>query len=254
MISQKELENLSLEFGIDKITIFREYLQILFLSYLYREKKSEKIYFKGGTCLHFLYHSPRFSEDLDFSTSLKRSSIRKLIKKIVKNIEKEISPLQLIFVYSGKRSLKYRIKYLGEELKYPLNIRIDLSFENPILRSSAAKIETKFPLFFPALILFLDKKEILTEKIRAFLSRGKGRDIFDLWYLFSEGVPLDKKVLEQKLKQNGLKFDKKLFLKKIKNYPPKKLNADLAKFLPQPYRRIIPKLKEEIADKIGLLY
>jgi len=250
MISQKELENLSSEFKIDKITIFREYLQLLFLSYLYREKESEKIYFKGGTCLHFLYRSPRFSEDLDFSTSLAMSSIRKLLKKIVKNVRKEISPIQLIFVYSGKKSLRYRIKYQGKEFKYPLNIRIDFSFEKPILKPSAAKIDTKFPIFFPALILFLDKKEILAEKIRAFLSRGKGRDIFDLWYLFLERMPLDKKILEQKLKQIGLKFDKKLFLKKIKNYPPGKLNTDLAQFLPQPYRKIIPKLKEETINKI----
>jgi len=251
MISQKELENLSSEFKIDKITVFREYLQLLFLSYLYQEKESEKIYFKGGTCLHFLYRSPRFSEDLDFSTSLTRSSIRKLIKKIVKNVEKEISPIQMIFVYSGKKSLRYRIKYQGEELKYPLNIRVDFSFEKPILRSSAAKIETKFPIFFPALILFLDQKEILAEKIRAFLSRGKGRDVFDLWYLFLEKVSLDKKILEQKLKQAGLKFDEKLFLKKIKNYPSKKLNSDLSKFLPWSYRKIIPKLKEETLIKLG---
>ena len=102
MITPKQLENLSLYFGIDQITIFREYLQLIFLNYLYQEKKSEKIYFKGGTCLHLLYGSPRFSEDLDFSTDLTKKEIKLLIKKIVEKIQKEIPGISLIFIHSGR--------------------------------------------------------------------------------------------------------------------------------------------------------
>jgi predicted nucleotidyltransferase component of viral defense system len=49
--------------------VVREYFQHLFLSAIYRKKGSEKLLFKGGTALRIVWHSPRFSEDLDFTGS-----------------------------------------------------------------------------------------------------------------------------------------------------------------------------------------
>jgi len=248
MITPKQLENLSLYFGIDQITIFREYLQLIFLNYLYQEKKSEKIYFKGGTCLHLLYGSPRFSEDLDFSTDLTKKEIKLLIKKIVEKIQKEIPGISLIFIHSGRKSLRYKLKYQGKEFKYPLTIRLDFAFEEILLKPKVSKIETKFPINFLSLVLSLKEEEILAEKIRAFLLRAKGRDIFDLWYLLSKNLFVKKDILEKKLKKVGLKFNQKNFFNKIKKYPSNKLKLDLAKFLPRSYRKIIPELKERILE------
>jgi len=248
MITKRQVENLSLYFGIDQITIFREYLQLIFLNYLYQEKKSERIYFKGGTCLHLLYGSPRFSEDLDFSVDLGKKEIKLLVKKVVKKIQKEISGITLNFDYSGKKSLRYKLKYQGKEFKYPLTIRLDFTFEKILLKPKVVKIETKFPINFLSLVLSLKEEEILAEKIRAFLLRAKGRDIFDLWYLFSENIFVKKDILEKKLKKVNLKFNQETFFEKIKKYPLSKLKLDLAKFLPRPYRKIIPELKERILE------
>lgn len=245
MITQRQLGELSLDFGIDRFTVFREYLQLVFLNNLYKEKESERIYFKGGTCLHFLYRSPRFSEDLDFSTPLSKKIIKDLLQQVIKNVQKEIPRTSLIFVYSGKNSLRYKIKYQGQEFKYPQTIRVDFSFERLMIKPVIAKIETRFPVSFLALILHLTKEEILTEKIRAFLIRKKGRDVFDLWYLLGEKVPLKEKILTKKLKAVNLRFDKRSFLKKIEKYSLRKLRLDLARFLPRPYRKIIPRLKKE---------
>jgi predicted nucleotidyltransferase component of viral defense system len=233
MITQEQLKELSSYFQIDKTIIFREYLQLLFLNYLYKEKISEKIYFKGGTCLHLLYFSPRFSEDLDFSTTLSKNQVEKLIKKIIEAIKKEVGEIDLKFLYSGKDSLRYKIKYQGKELKFPLTFRVDFHFEKIFLKPKVSKIETKFPVAFPSLVNALTKEEILTEKIRAFLIRAKGRDIFDLWFLFSENTPLKGKILEKKLKSFKLKFNPALFLKKLKNYPQKTIERDLSPFLPK---------------------
>jgi predicted nucleotidyltransferase component of viral defense system len=40
---------------------------MFFLSYLYKQPDSEKLLFKGGTALKFIFRSPRYSEDLDFT-------------------------------------------------------------------------------------------------------------------------------------------------------------------------------------------
>lgn len=254
MITQRQLEELSSHFQIDRTIIFREYLQLLFLNYLYKEKDAQRIYFKGGTCLHLLYFSPRFSEDLGFSTELLRPKIKKLLEKVVEEIKKEISGISLVFIYSGKNSLRYKIKYQGKEFKYPLTLRVDFIFEKAILKTNVLKIKTKFPLAFLSLVLSLNKEEILTEKIRAFLIRAKGRDIFDLWFLLSENIPLRKNVLEKKLKLVKLKFKQELFLEKLKKYPQKMIERDLSPFLPRNYRKIIPDLKKETIKKVKNLF
>lgn len=246
MISDTQLEQLSQYFKIDKFTIFCEYLQILFLNYFYKEKLAEKIYFKGGTCLHLYYNSPRFSEDLDFSTTLSEKRIKDLLKKIMKNFQLEIPEASLNFIYRGKKSLRFRLKYQSKSLKYPQTIRLDFSLEKIFLEPNILSLKTKFPIAFFSLVSCQKEEEILTEKIRAFLWRGKGRDIFDLWYLLDKGILLNQKLLEKKLKTANLKFDKNSFLEKIKNYPEKKIYFDLAKFLPTNYRKIIPKLKERL--------
>ena len=82
MITKKQIEDLSKHFQIDEFTIMREYLQILFLTYLYGEKEADKIFFKGGTAIRLLFGSTRFSEDLDFSVLDTRASILKLVKRL----------------------------------------------------------------------------------------------------------------------------------------------------------------------------
>jgi predicted nucleotidyltransferase component of viral defense system len=246
MISETQLEELSRYFKTDRFTIFREYLQILFLNYFYREKFAEKIYFKGGTCLHLFYNSPRFSEDLDFSTTLSSKKIKELLNKTMKALKIEIPELSLNFIYRGKHSLRFKLKYQGKFFKYPLTIRLDFSFEKIFLEPNIFTLKTKFPVAPISLISCEREEEILTEKIRAFLWRKKGRDIFDLWFLLDKGVVINKELLEKKLKMAKLKFDKDNFLRKIKDYPEKKIYLDLAKFLPLNYRKIIPELKERL--------
>ncbi|MBI3335601.1 MAG: nucleotidyl transferase AbiEii/AbiGii toxin family protein [Candidatus Portnoybacteria bacterium] len=72
MISQDTITKFADRYQTTELTIRREYLQHLFLSYFYKQGNTDNIYFKGGTALRFIYKSPRFSEDLDFSSSLSK--------------------------------------------------------------------------------------------------------------------------------------------------------------------------------------
>ena len=67
MLSQNTIKELSIKNQIREDNIVREYIQHLFLSAFYSQKGSDAILFKGGTALRIIFHSPRFSEDLDFS-------------------------------------------------------------------------------------------------------------------------------------------------------------------------------------------
>lgn len=90
MISGETIKKLAQKYQTTELNIEREYFQHLFLSYFYQQKGSEKIYFKGGTALRLIYQSPRFSEDLDFSSSLKNIPvIEKMVIGTLSEIERE---------------------------------------------------------------------------------------------------------------------------------------------------------------------
>lgn len=250
MITRQQIEELARDFQIDIFTVFREYLQLVFLSYLYRRKEAEKVYFKGGTAIHLLYGSPRFSEDLDFLTPYGRGEIKEIAAKTEKQIQKELPEFKVFPLWMGRQTLRLRIKHLTPDFKYPFVIRLDFSLGEKPAEAVVSPLLTKFPIAFFPLVSHLSAEEILAEKIRALLTRGKGRDIFDLWFLLEKGIKLKRPLIEQKLKVKKKKFSKKVLIKKVKDYPVGNLKKDLDKFLPVSQRKLTPILKEILLKKV----
>ena len=251
MITPTQIENLSKFFQIDRYTIFREYLQLLFLSYLYQDKKSAKIYFKGGTAIHLLFGSPRFSEDLDFASLYQRKELKTIIRNVENKMGKELFGIKISLLSQGKKSIRFRLKYTFMDFKYPFAIRLDFQEKERPKQIITSSLVTNFPLIFFPIINHLSGEEILTEKIIALLLRSKGRDFFDLWFLLEKGIKIPKQLLKLKFRQKKLKFSKEILIKKIANFPFKKLQSDLNKFLPQPQRKVIKILKSTLVHKLS---
>lgn len=231
MITKDQIINLSKTFQIDEFSIFREYLQLVFLSYLYQEREASKIYFKGGTALRLLFGSPRFSEDLDFSTSYSDLEITKLMKKIEQKINRELPNLTINPLHKGKEGIRFKIIFNNAEFKYPFSIRLDFHRQKSISNTEISTLTTQFPIIIFPQISHLSGKGILIEKFEALEAREKGRDIFDIWFLLSKGISTEK--LKDKI------------IKSLKAFPKNTLKRDLEKFLPKIQRQIIPNLKEE---------
>lgn len=248
MITRDQLEELAKYFKIDEFTVFREYLQLIFLSYLYQNKKAGKIYFKGGTAIHLLFSSPRFSEDLDFSTNLSEGELSEIVEEINREIKRELPEAEIFLLHKGKKSLRYRLKYQSLSFKYPMVIRLDFIKEEKPQKIVTSSLLTRFPIVLFPLIGHFSAEEILAEKIRALLTRAKGRDLFDLWFLLEKGVGINEDLADRKLKEVGKGFAKDKLFKKIKSYPLKKLKHDLNKFLPVYQRDIWKTLQDRLND------
>lgn len=54
MLNREQVQIFSKELKIDTFSVYREYLQLLFLKYFYDLKESNQVYFKGGTAIKFL--------------------------------------------------------------------------------------------------------------------------------------------------------------------------------------------------------
>lgn len=232
MITKDQIKDLSITFQIDEYTIFREYLQLIFLSYLYQEKDSNGVIFKGGTALRLLFGSPRFSEDLDFSTNYQDLQITKLLKKIEEKISRELPEIKITPLYKGKEGIRFRITYSQDGFKYPFSIRLDFHRQELIKNIEVSTLTTQFPIMIFSQILHLSGEGILKEKFEAIETRNKGRDIFDIWFLLSRGTQNENP--ESKIIEN------------LKSFPQSLLEKDLGKFLPVGQKQIIPVLKKEI--------
>lgn len=242
MITKEQIDELAKYYQIDQFTIFREYLQLLFLSYFYRHPKTGKVYFKGGTAIRLLFDSPRFSEDLDFSTTYSPQEIKKMVKETETLLQKELPELTIAVMYVGKDGLRYRIKYQPFFLKYPLTVRLDFNRAKKIGKTAVSPIITKFPLTAFPLVSSLSSKEILNEKIQALVNRDKGRDFFDVWLLLEKGIKIDKKLVTKKL------------LKKMATFSQAKLDRDLGRFLPFFQKKITALLKDLLLKKLQSNY
>lgn len=174
---------------------------------------NEGFVFKGGTALRKVYFSNwRYSEDLDFTVNhdMNKEELRHALDAWYHQVEQQ-SQIQLTTkrLYKADGYARIRSQFLGP-LSYPGMIYMDLSFDEPL----CLKPEYRRVLTDP----FADKQrkvqvypleELLAEKIRSLLERGKSRDYYDVWRLLKEhssqfNLELLGKVLSEKLAHKGL--------------------------------------------------
>ncbi len=258
MITPEQIQDLSKKKRINQDTILREYLQLLFLQNLYSEKLSQKIYFRGGTAIHLLLGSSRFSMDLDFTSEISTTCLEKLIKKIVDRMNLEIPDIRL--KSSRKRinhSFSKILSYYPKEKKYPVNIAIDFSLrEKPVKKTQITVLKTDFPISGLPVISHLHWQEILAEKIRAILIRGKGRDLYDIYYLVMKNIRqlADWDVVKEKMKiypEVDIDTNMNTLISRIEKLGNKELKNDLAQFLPDSERNsLLPILKDELIKEL----
>lgn len=232
MMTIDQINALSVKFNINHSVIYREYIQLVFLQKLATEVEGNNIYFKGGTAIHLLFGAPRFSEDLDFTVGLAAERFSLVIDKILGRMEREeaVSWKEKPSI-AGKRILLTAPPVM---LKNPVFVNLDFSFREQVLAPGCSGITSPYPVSFSSFVWHLSREEILAEKIRAVMTRRKGRDLYDLWYLLSTGTKLHDDYMKKKL--NYYKLDGITppdIIKRITNFPKDEFIIDVRPFVPE---------------------
>jgi predicted nucleotidyltransferase component of viral defense system len=189
----------------EKMVRNAEVLQILLLDSLYAVSGSEAIYFQGGTALRWIYGGMRFSEDLDFVTSLAPEQIHMILKKVYSRVNHaciaQFGPGLLEQALKKARNDAVKVFYIYRPLTQRERIAVKLEFEplkpgrlpmvkRVILRDLPAitGLLSGGKLIMPyssSIVMAQTAEEILSDKIRALFERPylKGRDIYDIWWL-----------------------------------------------------------------------
>ncbi len=226
MISGETIKKLTQKYQTTELNIKREYFQHLFLFYFYRQKGSEKVYFKGGTALRMIYQSPRFSEDLDFSSPLKNiSAIEKMVIGALSEIEKE--GVEAEIKEAKKTSGGYLAEIVFKTAGQPIGILLEISLRGKNIKGEPVIIASDF--LPPYAAEQLERSRLVEEKIKALLSRKKPRDFFDLYFILRANLlPASKRKILPKISQ---------ILEAGKTQP--NFSKELKQFLPQSHWAII---------------
>lgn len=236
MISEEAIKKLVNKHQTTQLNIRREYIQHLFLYYFYRQKEAEEIYFKGGTALRIIYHSPRFSSDLDFSSIIE--DIKKVEKAIISTlIEIEREGIKTEIIESKKTTGGY-LSIIEFQLspKDRVLIQIEISFRKGKIKEEVITVVSDFVP--PYIIFSLSSEQLVKEKLKALLTRGKPRDFYDLYFILRANLlPVkEKRILVEIIK---------ILIKKETNF-----ERELKEFLPKSHWPTIKNFKSILVKEI----
>lgn len=229
MILPEKLKEIAKKSQTSFLNIARDYLQALFLYSFYQQKESSAFFFKGGTAFHFVYQSPRFSEDLDFSAKAFNCRVFEgLLTKSLLFLEENGLVVDLIESKPTSGGCLAIFSTLIERV--PVRIQIEVSLREPKkTKGEAVLVKTSFLSAFGVLIL--KEEKLAAEKIKALLARKKSRDFYDLYFIFRSGL---------KVKLSGK--ERVAIGKEVDSLDRTQIASDLKEFLPRSHRLIIKDL------------
>lgn len=235
MISQGVVKKLAIKLQTTELNIRREYIQHLFLSHLYKETSTDKILFKGGTALRIIYGSPRFSEDLDFSSTIKgKKQIENIVLSTLEAIEREGVETE---IKESKETSGGYLSIIDSNIHGEIiGIQLEISQRRKLQLGEVVTIANDFIPSYT--IVRLSQQQLISEKILALRVRKKPRDYYDLYYILRAGL---------------LTSSERTVLNEIiKTIPSVDINfeLELKRFLPQSHWPIIRDFKNNFVREM----
>ncbi|MBI4257213.1 nucleotidyl transferase AbiEii/AbiGii toxin family protein [Candidatus Uhrbacteria bacterium] len=188
--------------------VLAEFLQHFILQSLYRHGAFQALVFTGGTALRLLYHTQRYSEDLDFSLE---KAIGFRFEALLKKVQKDLTSVELPFTYSVKEvktvaRADLRFPGLLQEFRLTPMPEQKLTVKCEVDRRPP-KGGTKEPALVTAPISYsvttYDLSSLFATKLHALFFRRytKGRDYYDLMWYLGRGIQPNFTLLNNAIRQ-----------------------------------------------------
>ncbi len=189
MIPPAELKRIAATKAVALSVIEKDYALLWILCALSTTSYKGDFIFKGGTALRKIYFPDwRYSEDLDFTAKpLTREELKKMIQSVDQSLREQVGMgITLKSIHHNPEYAQLKVQFVGP-LRHENTIKFDLSFKELVVLE---------PEIRPVLSVYSDREEhslfvypleeILAEKIRSILQRGKTRDYYDVWKILKE--------------------------------------------------------------------
>jgi hypothetical protein len=193
--------------------VAREYLQARILGALQRAGAMIPLAFHGGTALHFLFASARYSEDLDFALEQANGeydfraylqAIRSAFSAEGYQVELKVSDQKTVHsAFVRFRGLLHELD-LSPHRDEVLAVKIEVDTNPPTGAGLMTSVVRRHVILH---LQHHDRASLLAGKLHAILQRPyiKGRDVYDLlWYLSDREWPAPNlTLLNNALQQTG---------------------------------------------------
>jgi predicted nucleotidyltransferase component of viral defense system len=229
-----------------KQAILREYLQCLILEILFESPFAKKFCFLGGTCLRLVHGATRFSEDLDFDNfDLSDADFDAVANVVKQGLERKGFRVEVSNVHRGAYRCNIRFPGLlyeqglsGHQAEKIL-IQLDTQSQGYDFVPQTS-IFTRFGVF--TRLIVTPPSLLLAQKLYTVGNRprAKGRDYFDIVFLFSQNIKPDYKYLESKMSVGAPELLRQSILELLEKVDLNELAAEVRPFLfyPEDERRV----------------
>lgn len=206
MMSLEQIERqFPAHLSLQKQAMLREYLQCVILEILFESPFATKFSFLGGTCLRLVHGNSRFSEDLDFDNfGLTDTDFDAVAEVVKKGLERQGYRVDVSNVHKGAYRCNIRFpgllfeKGLSGHQQEKILIQLDTQSQGFPFQPQTYVL-ARFGLF--TRLLVTPPSLLLAQKLYTLVNRprAKGRDYFDVVFLFSQNHLPDYAYLDAKM-------------------------------------------------------
>ncbi len=187
------------------------------------DELQNSLVFKGGTALKKCYYPDwRYSEDLDFTATrpITSEAVRTLFEQVTTEVGDVFGMSMRVIEYSQyprgaaeSVSAQLKLGYDGPLRKtsgFKNNVRVDIAFSERLVKDPVRKpLIPTYPDDPATTLQVYALEEIVAEKLRSILQRGKSRDYYDVWVLlkqYKKDIVVDEvlSILQKKCKFKGM--------------------------------------------------
>jgi len=213
-MDQSSAEFFSRKLGIAVEQVVREELEIAVLRALFESRIGNSLIFKGGTALRLAYGSPRFSDDLDFSTlaSVPEKDFKRVCQVTAKNVPDALLIEALAKYHTLFALYQFRTSYIGR----PFSMKIEVSIRKESWkqgRDYELKLLTSEVTNLTVLAQVATLERLERDKRKAFEARRQPRDLYDRWFISQK--------LGRKFKPDTAGFSLAILRRELRKYLPR---------------------------------
>ncbi|MDP3046361.1 MAG: nucleotidyl transferase AbiEii/AbiGii toxin family protein, partial [Chloroflexota bacterium] len=187
MITDDAIRALAVKLQTTELNVRREYFQHLFLSSFYQQPPTAQIYFKGGTALRMLYNSPRFSEDLDFSSDVSDihaiHAIEDAVLETLTAISRQNINPDLAESKTTSGGYLAIVTFRTDHDQVAIQVEISLQASVRAGERSGEAMTIVSDLAPAYVVMAMAREQLVDEKIHALLTRREARDFYDLYFI-----------------------------------------------------------------------
>jgi predicted nucleotidyltransferase component of viral defense system len=219
-MDENDLRRQARKTGFDVATLEKDYALTWLLSSIYwnESKLKDLLIFKGGTAIRKIYFPEwRLSEDMDF-TIIKQvdpQSLKQDFEDILETVNRTSGIIFSVSAFNaGEFTIFANIQFLGP-MGFKNKISFDISLKEKLIEKPLQiNVKPEYDEIPPFEVLVYSPNEILVEKLRSILQRGKARDYYDVWRLLKEkdfDQSMIGELLIEKCRITGIEFKPELF-------------------------------------------